>query len=146
MPIELKGDFIKIQKTTIKISEIISIKPQSIVQVNYAGQIIWRDIPKIIIRTNHDYHELMYASDEQRDEELRNLNEEIGKHNVKKEKVDSGKSTTINISGSTGVNVVTDSTNVTINQEIRKAAQEVIDKLLQEVKKLENVDSEIKDD
>jgi len=40
MPIELKGDFIKIQKTTIKISEIISIKPQSIVQVNYAGQII----------------------------------------------------------------------------------------------------------
>jgi len=88
----------------------------------------------------------MYASDEQRDEELRNLNEEIGKHNVKKEKVDSGKSTTINISGSTGVNVVTDSTNVTINQEIRKAAQEVIDKLLQEVKKLENVDSEIKDD
>jgi hypothetical protein len=146
MAIELNGDFIKIQKTTIKISEIISIKPQSIVQVNYAGQIIARDVPKIIIRTNHDYHELMYASDEQRDEELRNLNEEIGKYNVKKEKADNGKNTTINISGSTGVNVVSDSTNVTINQEIRKEAQAVVDKLLQEVKKLQDVDTEIKED
>ena len=146
MAIELNGDFIKIQKTSIKISEIISIKPQSIVRVSDSGQIIGRDFPKIIIRTNHDYHELLYGTDEQRDEKLRNLNEEIGKYNTKKEKNEGGKTTTINISGSSGVNIVSDSSNVTINQKIRQEAKEIIDKLLDEVSKLKDVDNEIKED
>ena len=108
MAIELSGDFIIIQRNTIRISEIISCKPVLYVHYDYQGNVVNRDFPKIIITTNHGMDQFLYGNEEERDKDLRELQEMIGSYTASKTK-DSSEKTTINISGSSGVNVVSNS-------------------------------------
>jgi hypothetical protein len=146
MSIELKGDFIAVQKLMIKISEIISIKPQSIVSIDTRGNILARDFPKIIIQTKKDYHELLYTDDKERDSELLQINETIAKHQAQRLNNDANPNTTINISGSSSVNVVSNSSNVTITQDSKNAAYEIIEKIKEELDKIKDINQEVKVD
>lgn len=145
MAIELNGDFIKIQKTTIRISEIISIKPVSIVQFDFQGNVIGRDFPKITLRTNHDYYEFLYNTGEDRDKNLSDLQEKISSYQATS-KNDNERKTTINISSSSGVNVVSNSENVTIQQDAKQAASEIIKQMQEELAKSVDITQEIRED
>lgn len=142
---ELQGDFIKIQRTTIRISEIISIKPVSIVSFNFQGEVIGRDYPKIVVTTNHGETEFLYSTQENRDKELTDVQEKINSYNVRNQN-DSGNKTTINISDSSGVNVVSSSENVTISQVQKQSASDVIKRMQDELAKTSEISQEIRED
>lgn len=146
MAIEQKGEFVIIQKTSIKISEILSAKPESWVHADYNGNIISRDFPKIIVTTRQGSQQFLYGieDDETRDAELRTLNEIIGSYQARKEGGEG--STTINITGSTGVNIVSNSKNVTISQKNVNEAKGVLQEMKIELNKLSDINKELKDD
>lgn len=144
MAIEQKGDFVLIQKTSIRISEILSAKPESWVHADYNGNIISRDFPKIIVTTKQGAQQFLYGigDDEKRDEELRVLNEIIGSYQAKESKG----STTINVSGSTGVNIVSNSSDVKITQENINEAKGILTEMKHELDKIQDINSELKED
>lgn len=147
MAIEQKGDFILIQKTSIRISEILSARPESWATVDYStGKIINRDFPKIIISTREGSQMFLYGigEDYKRDEDLRHLNEIIGSYQVKKE--GSQGSTTINVTGSSGVNIISNSSNVTIDQKNINEAKGILTEMKQELDKQANINKELKED
>lgn len=147
MPIELIGDFVIIQRTTLRVSEIISCKPVLIVQYDHNGQEIGRDFPKIIVITNQGTQQFLYLEEDIRDADLRDLQEKISSYSVSNSnKRNSSENTTINISSSSGVSVVSNSQNVTISQDQQERASEIIQKLQSEVIKYLDLSQEIRED
>lgn len=146
MAIEQKGDFVLIQKTTIRISEILAAKPQSMVSMDYNGKILNRDFPKIILTTNQGSQQFLYplGGDEERDADLRILQEIIGSYQTKTN-TDKGH-TTINVTSSTGVNIVSNSTNVNISQEKAIEAKGILTEMKIELNKLADINNELKED
>lgn len=146
MAIEKKGEFVVIQKTSIRISEILSAKPESWISVDYKGNILSRDFPKIIVTTKQGAQQFLYGigEDEKRDEELRLLNEIIGSYQARKE--DGQGSTTINVTSSTGVSIVSHSSGVTITQENINEAKGIFKEMRLELDKLSEMNSELKED
>lgn len=146
MAIEKKGEFVVIQKSSIRISEILSAKPESWISVDNNGNIISRDFPKIIVTTKQGAQQFFYGigEDVKRDEELRLLNEIIGSYQARKE--DGQGSTTINVTSSTGVNIVSNSSRVTISQENINEAKGILKEMRLELDKLSEINSELKED
>lgn len=146
MAIEKKGEFVVIQKSSIRISEILSAKPESWISVDYSGNIMSRDFPKIILTTRQGAQQFLYGigEDEKRDEELRLLNEIIGSYQARKE--DGKGSTTINVTSSTGFNIVSNSSGVTISQENINEAIGILKEMKLELDKLSDMNSELKED
>jgi hypothetical protein len=144
MGIEKKGEFILINKSSIRIDQIIAAKPQSIVQVDYNGKIINKDYPKIIVTTRDGIEEFIYITDKKRDEELRQINEIIGTHQVKNE-IHEG-STTINVSNSTGVNIISNSKKVSISQKNINEAKGILAEMKHHLENNSEIDQELKED
>lgn len=146
MAIERKGEFVLIQKTSIRISEILSAKPESLVYVDNFGNIISRDFPKIIVMTNQGPQQFLYGigEDEKRDDELRQLNQIIGSYQAQKS--DGQGSTVINVSSSTGVNIVSNSKDVKISQQNINEAKGVLQEMKIELEKLTDINQELRED
>lgn len=144
MPIEKIGEFVVINKSSMRIDQIISAKPQSIVQVDYSGRVINRDFPKIIITTRDRIEEFVYQNDTKRDEELRELNEIIGTHQVRKENQKG--STTINVTNSTGINIISNSKKASISQKNINEAKGILAKMKHNLEQIEEIDKELKED
>lgn len=144
MPIEKKGEFVQISKSSIRIDQIISVKPQSIVQVDYNGKVINRDFPKIIVTTRDKTEEFIYLNDAKRDEELRELNEIIGTHQVQKENHQG--STTINVNNSSGINIVSNSQKVSISQNIINEAKGILAEMKHNLEQIPEIEKELKED
>lgn len=144
MPIEKKGEFVQITKSSIRIDQIISVKPQSIVQVDYNGKVINRDFPKIIVTTRDRTEEFIYLNDAKRDEELRELNEIIGTHQVQKENHQG--STTINVNNSSGINIVSNSQKVSISQKNINEAKGILAEMKYNLEQIPEIEKELKED
>lgn len=144
MPIEKKGEFVIINKSAIRIDQIISIKPQSILQVDYSGRVINREFPKIIITTRERIDEFVYMNGTKRDEELRELNEIIGTHQVRKENHEG--STTINVTNSSGINIISNSKKASISQKNINEAKGILAEMKHNLEQIEEIDKELKED
>ena len=78
MAIEKKGAFILVQKTLIKIDNLVFIKPQTLVQFDGQGREISRDFPKLIIQPSVGVPlEFIYKDDQSRDNALNEIAEII---------------------------------------------------------------------
>lgn len=144
MPIEKKGEFVQINKSSIRIDQIISVKPQSIVQVDYNGKVINRDFPKIIVTTRDRTEEFVYMNDTKRDEELKELNEIIGTHQVQKENHQG--STTINVNNSSRINIVSNSQKVSISQKNINEAKGILAEMKHNLEQIPDIEKELKED
>jgi hypothetical protein len=114
------------------------------VQVDYNGKIINKDYPKIIVTTRDGIEEFIYITDKKRDEELRQINEIIGTHQVKNE-IHEG-STTINVSNSTGVNIISNSKKVSISQKNINEAKGILAEMKHHLENNSEIDQELKED
>jgi hypothetical protein len=99
------------------------------VNYDFNGNELNRDFPKIIITTNHGTHQFLYGKEEDRDKDLRELQEKTGIYTASQAK-DSPEKTTINISGGSGINVVSNSQNFSITQEAQKHASKIYSKFV----------------
>lgn len=148
MSVQIIGDYITINEIiTIKISDIISIKPRSMVKVQeYTGNIIARDFPKIIILTNREEQEILYETDEERDEALIHIRKSITEYSYKKNTMEKQNSININVTDSSNVNIVSQSSNVSISQEIKNEVCSKIEELTKQLESINNVDINLKND
>lgn len=148
MSVQIIGDYITINEIiTIKISDIISIKPRSMVKVQeYTGNIIARDFPKIIILTNREEQEILYKTDEERDEALIHIRKSITEYSYKKHTMEKQNSININVTDSSNVNIVSQSSNVSISQEIKNEVCSKIEELTKQLESINNVDVNLKND
>lgn len=144
MSIEKKGEFVLINRSSIRIDQIISAKPQSIVHVDYNGNIINRDFPKIVITTLDGKEEIIYGDDVKRDAELRELNEIMGTHQVSKENHQG--STTINVTNSSGINIISNSKKVSISQKNINEAKGILTEMKHHLENNTEIDKELKED
>ena len=126
MSVQITGDFITInEKITVRISEIISIKPRSLVRVEqFTGRILAKDFPKIILNTNQEELEILYSTDDERDKALIEIKQKIAEYSTKPKNMDKESSININVSDSSNVNIVSQSNDVKINQEFKKKKNE----------------------
>ncbi len=146
MSVQINGEFLTINENiTVKITEIISIKPVSmvIVQPN-TGRIVSRDFPKIIISTNREDLEILYTTDEERDIALSEIRKILAENSTKQNYMKEEKAININVSDSSNINIVSQSNNVEINQEIRSDANSLIKEFIEKLEKDKEIDNEIK--
>ena len=147
MSIISKGDFVTINnKTTVRISDIKSIQPQSMVSFDSDGNILGRDFPKIIIMTNDGRFETLYGTDEERDKDLAELQEIITSSLIKTEHKSTSDTININVADSSNVNIVSGSSNVSISQKVKKDINNKIDELLSELSKNNDVNKDMKEE
>lgn len=147
MSIKSQGDFVTINnKTTVRISDIKSIQPQSIVSFDSFGNILGRDFPKIIVMTNDDRFEALYSTDEKRDRDLVELQEIVASRSIKSDHRSTSGSININVADSSNVNIISDSSNVSISQEVKEDINSKIDKLLSELSKNSEVNEDMKEE
>lgn len=147
MSVKVVGDFIVVNDNiTIKISDITSIRPCSLVKINpYTGKILVKDFPKIIISTSQENHEILYITDKERDKDLINIKAVLIDYSLKINNMKNKNSVNINISDSSNVNVVSQSSNVTINQK-KDEVYAKLDELLQQLETIKDIDNELKND
>ena len=136
MSVIVAGDFITINNNvTIRISEISSIKPQSLIRFDpFTKKIIDKDFPKIIISTAYKNFEVLYTSDEERNIAIREIQEVINNQSKNIMPMIKGNSVNINVNDSKNINIVSQSDNVIINQEIKANALSKIKELINQVK------------
>ena len=140
--IEINGDFITIRDTTFSLTDLISVRPQSLVSVfvpYYGGQPkeTGRDFPKIIVQTKSERLEFAYTTDEERDEVLRELNEKIKMYQVAKtNKSDTPSNISINVADSSNVSIVHQSSGVTITNKQVDDAKNIIQQIREELEKV----------
>lgn len=148
MSVQITGDFITInEKITVKISEITSIKPRSLVRVEqYTGRILAKDFPKIILNTNQEELEILYSTDDERDKALIEIKQKIAEYSTKPKYMDKERSININVSDSSNVNIVSQSNDVKINQELKKEVDSKISELFEKLETIQGVDEELKRD
>ena len=147
MAVQITGEFITISDNTIKISEIISIKPQSLVKFNQlTGKIIARDFPKIIINTNKEVFKILYATDDERDNELEIINKSINEFTTTEKIMTNPNSINIQVTDSTNVNIVSQSNDVVINQKIKEEVNSKISELFERLETIKDIDMELKND
>jgi len=148
MSVEIVGDFITInEKITVKLSDILSIKPRSMVSVEqYTGRIIARDFPKIILTTSQEELEILYTTDEERDIALREIKKVISENSTKSNGMDKKGSININVSDSSNVNIVSQSENVEINQKVKDEVNSKIAEMFEQVSQNQEIEDELKND
>jgi hypothetical protein len=148
MSVQITGDFITInEKITVRISEIISIKPRSLVRVEqFTGRILAKDFPKIILNTNQEELEILYSTDDERDKALIEIKQKIAEYSTKPKNMDKESSININVSDSSNVNIVSQSNDVKINQEFKKEVDSKISELFEKLETIQGVDEELKRD
>ena len=146
MAVQINGDFITInEKITVKLSEIISIKPVSMVSVQqFTGKIIGKDFPKIVISTYREELEILYSTDEERDNALAEIRKIMSENPSNQNNFKNMKDISINVSDSSNVNVVSQSSNVEINQDIKHEANSKINELIDKINKDKEIDSDSK--
>ncbi len=132
MKIEINGNYLNIGSNVINLKEIISVKPQSLVQVILTPfgepKEIARDYPKIIIVTKNERFEISYNTDEERDENLKILNQKLAFY-YQNEHVTNENPVSINVAESTNVNIITSSKDFVINQKQKTKIENKIDQL-----------------
>ena len=143
--IEIIGDLITIKETTFNINDIVSIRPQSLVQAfipygSYKPKITGRDFPKIIVQTKTERLEFAYSSDEERDEILREFMEKYkiahaSKNQQKTEHLNQGGNISINVAESSNVNIINQSKGSSITTKSLSEANEKIKEIRQELEK-----------
>jgi hypothetical protein len=148
MSVQVTGDFLIINdKITVKITEIISIKPRSLVSVEqFTGKILAKDYPKIILITNQEELEILYSTDDERDNALINIKKVIAEYTSKSEKTKEQSSININVSESSNVNIVSQSNYVEISHEIKKDVNSKITELSKKLENITEIDKELKTD
>lgn len=147
MSIISKGDVVTINnKTTVRISDIKSIQPQSMVSFDSNGKILGRDFPKIIIMTNDSRFEILYGTDVERDKDLAELQEIIASSSIKTEHKSTSDTININVADSSNVNIVSGSSNVSISQKVKKDINNKIDELLSKLSKNNDVNKDVKEE
>ncbi len=145
--IEIIGELISIKDTTFNIKDIVSIQPQSLVEVfvpQFGGKprVTAKDFPKIIVQTKNQRLEFAYTTDEERDEVLRELMEKYKvaykslTENLKQESA-SG-SISINVADSSNVNIINSSNSSTISSNSVNEAKAKIEEIKNELEKLKN--------
>jgi hypothetical protein len=148
MSVQITGNFITINdKITVKISEIISIKPRSMVKVEqYTGKIIAKDFPKIIINTNQEELEILYSTDEERDKALIEIKQTIAEYTSEAKNMEKQSSINISVSKSSNVNIVSQSSGVKINQEFKEEVNSKISELFEKLESIQDIEEELKAD
>ncbi len=138
--IEINGDFITIRETTFNLTDLISIKPQSIVTYwipkygNGLPKETGRDFPKIIVQTKNERLEFAYNTEEERDEALRELNEKIKMNQASKStKLEAPGNISINIADSSNVNIVHQSSSINITNQQIDDAKNIIRQIKEEL-------------
>ena len=146
MSVQITGEFLTInEKITVKISEIISIKPRSLVYVEH-GKILTKDFSKIILNTNQEELEILYSTDEERDNALLDIKKAIAEYSAKPKNMDKQNSISINVKDSSNVNIVSQSHHVEINQETKEEVCAKIAELYEQLESIQNLDAELKSD
>lgn len=142
--IEIIGDLIAINETTFNINDIVSIKPQSLVEafIPYGSstpKITARDFPKIIIQTKTERLEFAYLSDEKRNEILKIFVEKIkiyhASKNQQKNQQNEGGNISINVAESSNVSIITQSEGATITNNNLSEAHDKINEIRTELEK-----------
>jgi hypothetical protein len=143
----VKGNYVVINnKATIKIDDIVSFKPQSIVMANpRTGKIISRDFAKIIVRTTHELLEFLFTDDARRDAVLQELNEAVMLYQSNKAAPKSDEKITINVSDSSNVNIVSGSSNVSITADNKKTINKLVNEIKEAVKTIDISDAQKSD-
>jgi len=143
--IEIIGDLITIRETTFNINDIVSIKPQSLVQafIPYGSnkpKITGRDFPKIIVQTKSERLEFAYSTDEERDEVLREFMEKYkiahaSRNQQKPIHQNQGGNISINVAESSNVSIINQSKSSNITNNNLSEAKEKINEIRQELEK-----------
>lgn len=143
--IEIIGDLITMKETTFNINDIVSIKPQSLVQafIPYGSKtpkITGRDFPKIIIQTKTERLEFAYSTDEERDDVLRDFMEKYkiahaSKNQQKTVPENQGGNISINVAESSNVNIINQSKGAIISNNNLSDAKDKINEIRQELEK-----------
>jgi hypothetical protein len=143
--IEIIGDLVTIRETTFNINDIVSIKPQSLVQafIPYGSnrpKITGRDFPKIIVQTKIERLEFAFSSDEDRDEVLREFIEQYkiahaSKNQQKLIHQNQGGNISINVAESSNVSIINQSKGSSITNNNLSEANEKINEIRQELEK-----------
>ena len=145
---QIHGAYLTIDENlTIKVSDITSIKPRTIVKYNeYTGAIIARDFSKVILKTNRDEFEVLYATDEERDEALKDIRNLVMEYSSKLETMKKENYTHINVTKSSNINIISQSSNVAINQETKTDIYSKIEELVQKLEEIKEIDIDSKND
>jgi hypothetical protein len=147
MSIKHSEDFIIVNDTTtVRISEIKAVEPESIVKFDTAGNIVARDFPKIIFITSDGNFQAFYETDEERDKDLMEIQEIIASNSAKNSDSKKSDSVNINVADSSNVNIVSGSSEVNITQELKNDVNQKIDEILSELTKVNNVNTELKEE
>lgn len=148
MSAQIAGGFLTINnKITVKISEIQSIKPRSLVSVEqFTGKILAKDFPKIIINTTQEELEILYSTDDERDDALVEIRKAIAEYTSKSEKMENQSSVSINVTDSSNVNIVSQSSDVEISQKIKESVNSQITELIKQLENIQDIDKELKTD
>jgi len=143
--IEIIGDLVTIKGTTFNINDIVSIKPQSLVQafIPYGSdkpKITGRDFPKIIVQTKMERLEFAYSTDEDRDEVLREFMEKYKIANASKNQQkpfhqNQGGNISINVAESSNVSIINQSKGSSIKNRNLSEANDKILEIREELKK-----------
>ncbi len=142
--IEIIGDLITVKETTFNINDIVSIKPQSLVEafIPYGSKtpkITARDFPKIIVQTKTERLEFAYSSDEKRNEVLKEFVEKIkiahASKNQQKNHQNEGGNVSINVAESSNVSIITQSKGATITNNNLSEAHDKINEIRAELEK-----------
>lgn len=145
--IEIIGELITIKETTFNLKDIVSIQPQSLVEVfmpKYGGKpkITTKDFPKIIVQTKNQRLEFAYSTDEERDDVLRELMEKykityktLTEVNSKNE---NSTGISINVADSSNVNIINSSTNSSISSSVINEAQQKIEEIKEKLSKIKD--------
>lgn len=146
--IEIVGDLITIRETTFNINDIVSIKPQSLIQafIPYGSnkpKITGRDFPKIIVQTKTERLEFAYSSDEERDDVLREFMEKYkiahaSRNQQNPTHQNQGGNISINVAESSNVSIINQSKSSIITNNNISEAKEKIDEIRQELEKYKN--------
>ena len=150
--IEINGDYITIRTTTFNLNDLISLRPQSLVSVfipAFGGKPkeTARDFPKILVQTKTERLEFAYTTDEERDEALRALNEKIKIYQANKAtKADTPSNISINVADSSNVNIVHQSSGVSITNKQVEDAKNVINQIRKELEKIKHEHNEEADE
>lgn len=142
--IEIIGDLVIIKDTTFNINDIVSIKPQSLVEAfipygSHTPKITSRDFPKIIVQTKAERLEFAYSSDEQRNEVMKEFVEKIkiahASKNQQQNKQSEGGNISINVAESSNVSIINQSKGSTITNNNLSEAHEKINEIRSQLEK-----------
>ena len=142
--IEIIGDFITIRDITFNINDLLSFKPQTLVQYYQAHpgaklQKTFQDFSKIIVTTKSERFELTYGNDEERNIALRELTEKIKVHQMTKStnvRSETGNGNiSINVADSSNVNIVHQSKDISITTKQSSDAKDIIKLIRVELEK-----------